>query len=97
MVKWELVKDGAKLVHSGNTVWMKPSGIALDELVPGDLCGMDWATGKQVRGTLKPTAEVTLHLVVCRRQTKIFHAGASGGNPLACYRAARTKMVEEGR
>jgi L-fuculose-phosphate aldolase len=85
MVKRELVKYGAKIVRAGlvagaggnisardgNIVWMKPSGIALDEMSARDLCGMDLATGKQIRGDRQPTSEVNMHLAVYRHRPEV--------------------------
>ena len=62
--------------RDGKIVWMKPSGFAMDDMTPGDLCGMDLATGKQVRGKNKPTSEVNMHLGIYRERPDtqvIFH------------------------
>ena len=86
----ELVKYGVKIVQAGlvagaggnisaregDLIWMKPSGVAMDEMAPGDLCGMDLATGRQVEGPHKPTSEVNMHLAVYRVRPElraIFH------------------------
>jgi L-fuculose-phosphate aldolase len=45
---------------------MKPSGFAMDDMAPADLCGMELATGKQVKGSNRPTSEVNMHLAVYR-------------------------------
>ena len=64
VLKEEFIKYGAKTVRvglvagaggnisvrEGDTVWMKPSGIALDDMTSDDLCGMDVARGDQVAG-----------------------------------------------
>jgi len=85
MVKRELVKYGTKTVRAGlvagaggnisacdgNIIWMKPSGIAMDEMAPCDLCGIDLVTGKQVRGSLTPTSEVNMHLAVYRNRPEV--------------------------
>jgi len=51
-IRTELVRYGIKIVQArlvagadGNIIWMKPSGLALDEMIPVDLCGMDLKTG----------------------------------------------------
>jgi L-fuculose-phosphate aldolase len=70
--------------RDGDMVWMKPSGLALDEMTPADLCGMDLATGKQKAGERRPTSEVNMHLEIYRVRPEIkavFHchsAWASG-------------------
>lgn len=76
----ELIRYGIKIAQAGlvagaggnisaregQLVWMKPSGFAMDDLTPADLCGMDLATGRQVRGKHKPTSEVNMHLGIYR-------------------------------
>ena len=55
---------------------MKPSGVAMDDMGPDDLCGMDLESGEQTRGANKPTSEVNMHLAVYRARrdiTAIFH------------------------
>ena len=55
---------------------MKPSGFAMDELAPEDLCGMDLASGRQLQGPNRPTSEVNMHLAVYKARpeiTAIFH------------------------
>jgi L-fuculose-phosphate aldolase len=52
--------------RDGETIWMKPSGLALDEMHSDDLCGMDLAGGGQTSGPHKPTSEVNMHLGVYR-------------------------------
>jgi len=52
--------------REGSIVWMKPSGFAMDDMTPDDLCGMDLETGRQVQGPHKPTSEVNMHLGIYR-------------------------------
>jgi L-fuculose-phosphate aldolase len=62
--------------RDGDLVWMKPSGFAMDDMRPSDLCGMDLATGRQVRGRNKPTSEVNMHLGIYRMRPDtqvVFH------------------------
>jgi L-fuculose-phosphate aldolase len=84
-VRTELVRYGKKIVQArlvagaggnisardGNIIWMKPSGLALDEMTPADLCGMDLKTGRQVKGKRKPTSEVNMHLAVYRARADV--------------------------
>ena len=97
-VREELVTYGIKIARArlvagaggnisardGNIIWMKPSGFAMDEMAPEDLCGMDLESGKQVQGKNKPTSEVNMHLGIYRVRpdvNAIFHthsAWASG-------------------
>ena len=79
-IKIDLVRFGVKIAQAhlvagaggnisardGDIVWMKPSGFAMDGMGPGDLCGMDLASGRQVAGTNKPTSEVNMHLGIYR-------------------------------
>ena len=62
--------------REGDVVWMKPSGFAMDELEPGDFCGLELATGRQVKGDKRPTSESSMHLAIYRARpelTAIFH------------------------
>lgn len=65
-------------------VWMKPSGLALDEMAPEDFSGMSLETGEQVQGERRPTSEVNMHLGIYRVRPDVkavFHchsAWASG-------------------
>ncbi len=89
-VKEELVYYGNKIyaahlvvgaggnisARDGSIVWMKPSGFAMEDITPDDLCGMDLATGEQIEGPHKPTSEVNMHLGVYRVRpevTAVFH------------------------
>jgi L-fuculose-phosphate aldolase len=90
-VREELVAYGAKMVQAGlvagaggnlsaregNVIWMKPSGVAMDDMTPEDLAGMDIATSAQIRGFRKPTSEVNMHLAIYRARPEIqavFHS-----------------------
>jgi L-fuculose-phosphate aldolase len=97
-VREELCAYGVKIVKArlvagaggnisardGDLVWMKPSGLALDEMAPDDLCGMDLESGEQKLGKRRPTSEVNMHLGIYRVRPEIkavFHchsAWASG-------------------
>ena len=97
-IKEDLVRYGIKIAQArlvagaggnisardGNTIWMKPSGFAMDELTPDSLCGMDLESGKQVAGDGRPTSEVNMHLGIYRVRpdvVAVFHthsAWASG-------------------
>jgi L-fuculose-phosphate aldolase len=89
-IKEELVGYGKKIaaanlvagaggnisVREGDIVWMKPSGFAMDDMGPNDLCGMDLETEKQVIGKSKPTSEVNMHLGIYKMRPDvkaIFH------------------------
>jgi len=97
-VKQELIKYGLKIAQArlvagaggnisareGDIIWMKPSGFAMDDMTADDLCGMDLAGGKQVKGKNRPTSEVNMHLGIYRVRPNVqavFHthsAWASG-------------------
>ena len=84
-VREELVEYGVKIAGAGlvagaggnisaredDIIWMKPSGFAMDDMAPDDLCGMDIASGEQVKGTNKPTSEVNMHLEIYRARPDI--------------------------
>ncbi len=89
-VQKELVRYGRKIAaaglvagaggnisaRDGSRVWMKPSGLALDEMVPADLCGLDLRSGRQVCGRRRPTSEFNMHLAVYRARpdvAAVFH------------------------
>jgi len=57
--------------RDGELVWMKPSGFAMNEMGPDDLCGMRIDTSRQVDGPHKPTSEVHMHLAVYRNRPEI--------------------------
>lgn len=84
-IRKELSDYGKKIVNSGlvagaggnisareeDIVWMKPSGLAMDEVMPEDWVGINIKTGLQVHGTLKPTSEVNMHLEIYRVRPEI--------------------------
>ena len=57
--------------RDGELVWMKPSGFAMNEMGPDDLCGMRIDTSRQVDGPHKPTSEVNMHLGVYRVRPEV--------------------------
>lgn len=62
--------------RDGDVVWMKPSGFAMDELTPENLCGLDIETGEKQVGDATPTTEFNMHLAVYRARpdvTAVFH------------------------
>ena len=63
--------------RDGATIWMKPSGLAMDDMAPSDLCGLELETGAQTSGPHKPTSEWAMHLGVYRNRPDVqavFHA-----------------------
>lgn len=67
------VADGLVVGTSGNVsarvgdlVLVTPTGVAYDRLGPGDAVAVDLGTGAQVRGALRPTSELPLHLALYR-------------------------------
>ncbi len=84
-IRKELVECGIRIVRAGlvagaggnisardgDTVWMKPSGLALDDMKPSDLSGMDIKTGRQKSGPHKPTSEVNMHLAIYRARLDV--------------------------
>jgi L-fuculose-phosphate aldolase len=92
----ELVAYGVKMVKSGlvagaggnlsardgHVIWMKPSGVAMDDMTPDDLAGIDLTLGKQIRGFRKPTSEVNMHLAIYRARPDV-HAVLHSHSPWA--------------
>lgn len=89
-VREDLVKYGKKIAQAGlvagaggnisardgNLIWMKPSGFAMDDMMPDDLCGIDVESGEQSRGETRPTSEVNMHLAIYRSRPDamaVFH------------------------
>ncbi|MGI6086353.1 MAG: class II aldolase/adducin family protein [Kiritimatiellia bacterium] len=84
-VRAELVEYGVKIARaglvagaggnisarSGDTIWMKPSGVAMDDMTPDDLCGLALADGRQTHGANKPTSEYNMHLAVYRARPEV--------------------------
>ena len=84
-VRAELVEYGVKIARaglvagaggnisarSGDTIWMKPSGVAMDDMTPDDLCGLTLADGRQTHGANKPTSEYNMHLAVYRARPEV--------------------------
>jgi len=50
---------------------MKPSGLAMDDITPGDLCGLRLADGRQVSGPHRPTSEYNMHLGIYRNRPDV--------------------------
>lgn len=50
--------------REGDMIWMKPTGLAMDELTVENLCGLRAACGTQCAGMETPTSEYRLHLAV---------------------------------
>lgn len=81
----DLISYGVKIARAGlvagaggnisardtDRIWMKPSGVAMDDMKPEDLCGMDLATGAQISGSLKPTSEFAMHLGIYRNRPEV--------------------------
>lgn len=81
----DLVAFGRRIAHAGlvagaggnisardnNKIWMKPSGFAMDDMTPADLCGIELADGKQTSGKHRPTSEVNMHLAIYRARPEV--------------------------
>ncbi len=52
--------------REGDVIWMKPAGLAMDELTVDNLCGLRADCGTQCAGMEVPTSEYRLHLAVYR-------------------------------
>ncbi len=81
----ELVEYGVKIANAGlvagaggnisaredGLIWLKPSGLAMDDMTPDDLCGIKLDDGKQISGPHRPTSEVNMHLFTYRERPDI--------------------------
>lgn len=89
-VKEDLIAYGVKIARAGlvagaggnisardhGIIWMKPSGMAMDDITPEDLCGLDLVSGKQTSGAHRPTSEYNMHLGIYRNRPDlhaVFH------------------------
>lgn len=82
--------------REGDIVWMKPSGFAMDEMEPGDLCGMDAHTGRQIRGKSKPTSEVNMHLGIYRARPDVqavFHCHSAWASGVISSRGVKLRAM----
>jgi L-fuculose-phosphate aldolase len=84
-VRAELSRFGVRIVQAGLVagaggnisardgahIYMKPSGLALDEVGPDDWCVLELDSGCQVGGPHKPTSEVHMHLGCYRARPDI--------------------------
>jgi len=84
-IKEELIAYGIKIAtaglvagaggntsaRDGDIIWMKPSGFAMDDITPDDLCGLSLADGTQVYGPHKPTSEYNMHLGIYRNRPDV--------------------------
>ena len=57
--------------RSGNLIYVSASGLAFDEMEPGDYVGMDWNTGEIVEGERRPSSEFLVHLACYRKRADI--------------------------
>lgn len=58
--------SGNVSARAGDLVLVTPTGVPYDRLGPADTVAVDPAGGGQVRGTLRPTSELPLHLALYR-------------------------------
>jgi L-fuculose-phosphate aldolase len=68
---------GNMSARDGNTIWMTPSGYALNDLTPDGLCKVLLESGDHVSGDAAPTTELSLHLAVYRTRgdvNAVFHS-----------------------
>ncbi len=84
-VQEDLVAYGIKIARAGlvagaggnisardqDIIWMKPSGLAMDDITPDDLCGLELASGRQIAGPHKPTSEYNMHLGIYRNRPDV--------------------------
>jgi len=54
-----------------NTVWISRSGIALEDMRPGDFAPVDLRTGRPLRRDIRPSSETGTHLAIYRARDDI--------------------------
>jgi len=62
--------------RDGRFLWVKPSGLAMEDLRGRDMSCVDLASGKMLEGRFKPSSELPLHLGIYRARPDvmaIFH------------------------
>lgn len=57
--------------RDGRLVWVKPSGLAMEELKSTDLVCVDADSGRVVEGKLRPTSELPMHLAIYRAREDV--------------------------
>ncbi|MFT9496751.1 class II aldolase/adducin family protein [Anaerosolibacter sp.] len=93
MVKSGLVKGtwGNVSIRHGENMWITPSGIAYEDLIPEDIAVVEVATGKQLDGRQKPSSEMPLHLIIYQNLEEIH----SVVHTHSIYASAFAAMQEE--
>jgi L-fuculose-phosphate aldolase len=62
--------------RDGDMLWVKPSGMAMEELTSETLCRVSLDTGEVEGGEGRPTSELPMHLAIyraCPDVTAVFH------------------------
>jgi len=57
--------------RSGNLIYLSASGLAFDEMEPGDYVGMDLETREIMEGERRPSSEYLVHLACYRKRPDI--------------------------
>jgi L-fuculose-phosphate aldolase len=69
--------------RDGNIIWIKPTGMPMDEITVDDLCGIDIRTGEQISGTSPPSSGLHLHMEIYNKRNDV-HAVLHTHPPWAC-------------
>ena len=84
-IKSELARYSARLVsrglvvgpggntsaRDGETMWISPSGFALDDIGADDWVAMDIASGKTLQAAPRPSSEFAMHLAIYRARPDV--------------------------
>lgn len=84
-LRLKLVEYGRRLLAEGlvtgpggnisarldNVIYLSPSGLAFDEMAPGDYVSMNLDTGDIIAGKRRPTSEYQVHLACYRKRADI--------------------------
>ncbi|QYR23855.1 class II aldolase/adducin family protein [Paenibacillus sp. sptzw28] len=57
--------------REGKTMWISPSGLALDEITEDQWVAVDIETGHYQHPTLKPSSEIAMHLYIYRKRPDV--------------------------
>lgn len=90
IIRQDLAKYGKKIVEArltagaggnisardGRLIWIKPSGLGMEELTGRTMSGIELSSGRQIEGSYKPSSELPMHRAIYKIRpdiNAIFH------------------------